>query len=77
MVLKTTLNVKGLFKSSTAPLYRSLVTSLMLNLPQHQHRLLLTTRIGPLDIGYMNASADTVVPWIASGQRSSSPRVCY
>ena len=29
MVLKTTSNVKGLFKSGTAPLYRSLVTSLI------------------------------------------------
>ena len=54
----------------------------MLNLPRHRHRLLLTTRTDPLDIGYTNASseclasADTVVPWIASGQRSSSPRVC-
>ena len=28
VVLKTTSNVKGLFKSATAPLYRSLVTSL-------------------------------------------------
>ena len=51
----------------------------MLNLPQHRHRLLLTTRTDLLDIGYANASseslasADTVVPWIASGQRSSSP----
>ena len=54
-----------------------------LNVPRHQHRLLLTTRTGLLDIGYMNpsseglASVDIVVPWIASGQRSSSPRVCY
>ena len=46
----------------------------MLNLPRHQHRLLLTTRTDPLDIEYINASseslasADTVVPWIASGQ---------
>ena len=28
VVLKTTLNVKGLLKNGTAPLYRSLVTSL-------------------------------------------------
>ena len=50
-----------------------------LNLPRHLQ--LLTTRTDPLDIGYTNASseslasADTVVPWIISGQRSSSPRV--
>ena len=39
-----------------------------LNLPRHLHRLLLTTRTDPLDIGYTNvhasseslASADTV-----------------
>ena len=46
----------------------------MLNLPPHRHRLWLTTRTDPLDIGYTNASleslasADTVVPWIACGQ---------
>ena len=54
-----------------------------LNLPRHRHRLLLTARMDPLGIGYTNASseslesADTVVPWIASSQRSSSPRVCF
>ena len=53
----------------------------MLNQPRHQHCLLLTTRTGLLDIGYMNASseslalADTVMPWIASGQRSRLPHV--
>ena len=52
-----------------------------LNKPQHRHRLLPITRMDLLDIGYMNvlsenlAMADTVVPWITSGQRSNSSRV--
>ena len=55
----------------------------MLNLPRHRHRLLLTTRTDPLDIGYTNASsenlasADTVVPRIASGQKATCLLLVY